>query len=43
VTGSERATLALLAWCGFCWAAPGAACAEEGQRLARFLRAYRRG
>jgi hypothetical protein len=43
VTGPERAALALLVWCGFCWAAPGTACAEEGQHLARYLRAYRRG
>ena len=29
--------------CGFCWAPPGTACAAEGQHLARYLRAYRRG
>lgn len=43
MTSAERTALALLVWCGFCWAAPGAACAEDGQHLARYLRAYRRG
>jgi hypothetical protein len=43
VTGAERAALALLVWCGFCWAAPGTACTDGGQHLARYLRAYRRG
>jgi hypothetical protein len=43
VTGAERAALALMVWCGFCWAAPGTPCGGEGQHLARYLRAYRRG
>jgi hypothetical protein len=43
VAGVERAALALLVRCGFCWAEPGAACAEQGQHLARYLRAHRRG
>jgi hypothetical protein len=43
VTDAERAAAALMVWCGFCWAAPGAPCAEEGQHLARYLRAFRRG
>ena len=43
MTRAERAALALLVWCGFCWAAPGTACIDEGQHLARFHRAYRRG
>jgi hypothetical protein len=43
VAGAERAALARLVRCGFCWAEPGAACAEEGQHLARYLRAHRRG
>ncbi len=43
MTGAERAAVALMVWCGFCWAAPGTACAEEGHHLARYLRAYRRG
>jgi hypothetical protein len=44
VTGATgRAALALMVWCGFCWAAPGTACASDGQHLARYLRAYRRG
>jgi hypothetical protein len=43
VTGTERAALAVMVWCGFCWAAPGTPCDEEGQHLARYLRAYRRG
>jgi hypothetical protein len=43
VTGAERAALVLLVWCGFCWAEPGTACTLEGQHLARYLRAHRRG
>jgi hypothetical protein len=43
VTGAERAALALMVWCGFCWAPPGTPCGGEGQHLARYLRAYRRG
>jgi hypothetical protein len=43
VTGAERAAVALMATCGFCWARPGVACGEGGLHLARYLRAYRRG
>jgi hypothetical protein len=43
VTGAERAAVALMATCGFCWARPGVACGEEGLHLARYVRAYRRG
>lgn len=43
MTGAERAAAALIVSCGFCWARPGSACGEEGWRLARFVRAYRRG
>jgi hypothetical protein len=43
VTDAERAALALLVWCGFCWAAPGTACTSQGHHLARYLRAFRRG
>jgi hypothetical protein len=43
MTGAERTALALMVSCGFCWAAPGTACAVDGQHLARYLRAYRRG
>jgi hypothetical protein len=43
MTDAGRAAVALLVWCGFCWAAPAAACTDEGQHLARYLRAYRRG
>jgi hypothetical protein len=43
MTGAERATVALLVSCGFCWAVPGTACGDDGQHLARYLRAYRRG
>lgn len=40
---AELAVLALRVPCGFCWAPPGTACAEQGQHLARYLRAYRKG
>jgi hypothetical protein len=40
MSAPQRATLA---WCGFCWAPPGTPCGEDGQHLARYLRAYRRG
>jgi hypothetical protein len=43
MTGAERTALALRVSCGFCWAAPGTACTDRGQHLARYLRAYRRG
>jgi hypothetical protein len=43
VTGEERASLALMVPCGFCWAVPGTACSEDGLHLARYVRAYRRG
>jgi hypothetical protein len=43
VSGAERAALARMVWCGFCWADPGTACGAEGQHFARYLRAYRRG
>ncbi len=43
MTDAERAALALLVWCGFCWAAPGTACTGQGHHLARYLRAFRRG
>jgi hypothetical protein len=43
VTGAERAAVALMATCGFCWARPGVACGKEGLHLARYVRAYRRG
>jgi len=29
--------------CGFCWAEPDKACADQGQHFERYLRAYRRG
>jgi len=35
--------MALIVSCGFCWAAPGTSCEEDGQHLARYLRANRRG
>ena len=40
---AERAALALLEWCGFCWAAPGTACTSQGHHLARYFRAFWRG
>ena len=43
MTGAERAAVALMATCGFCWARPGVACGAEGLHLARYVRAYRRG
>ena len=43
MTGAERAAMALMATCGFCWARPGMPCGEEGLHLARYVRAYRRG
>jgi hypothetical protein len=43
MTDADRAALALMVPCGFCWAAPSTACGHEGQHLARYLRAYRRG
>jgi hypothetical protein len=43
VTGAERAAVALMVSCGFCWARPGSVCEVEGLHLARFVRAYRRG
>jgi hypothetical protein len=43
VTGAECTAVELMVWCGFCWAAPGTACTDEGQHLARYLRADRRG
>jgi hypothetical protein len=43
VSSAELAALALRVPCGFCWTPPGTACAAEGQHLARYLRAYRRG
>ncbi len=43
MTDAERAAVVLLVWCGFCWAAPGAACTNQGQHMARYLRVYRRG
>jgi hypothetical protein len=39
VSDAERAVLALLMWCGFCRAAPGAACTSQGLHLARYWRA----
>jgi hypothetical protein len=35
--------VALMVSRGFCWAAPGAPCGDDGQHLARYLRASRRG
>jgi hypothetical protein len=43
MTGAERAAVALMATCGFCWARPGSTCGEQGLHLARYVRAYRRG
>jgi hypothetical protein len=43
VTGADRAAVALMVSCGFCWARPGSVCEVEGLHLARFVRAYRRG
>jgi hypothetical protein len=43
VTGAERAARALGVWCGFCWAAPGVTCSEEGVHLVRYAWAFRRG
>jgi hypothetical protein len=43
VSSTELAVLALRVPCGFCWAPPGTACAAQGQHLARYLRAYRKG
>ena len=41
MTGTED--VALMVSCGFCWAAPGTPCGDDGQHLARYLRGYRRG
>ena len=43
MSDAERAALALMVWCGFCWAAPGTDCTGQGQHLARYLRAHRKG
>jgi hypothetical protein len=43
VTGAERAAVALMVPCGFCWATPNTTCGQEGLHLARYVRAYRRG
>jgi hypothetical protein len=43
VRAAEISALALRVPCGFCWAPLGTACAEEGQHLARYLGAHRRG
>jgi hypothetical protein len=43
VSSAELAALALRVPCGFCRAPPGTGCAPEGQHLARYLRAHRRG
>jgi len=43
LSSAELAGPALRVPCGFCWAPPGTACAREGQHLARYLRAYRKG
>jgi hypothetical protein len=43
MTNAERAAVALLVSCGFCWAVPGTACGPEGLHLARYVRCYRRG
>jgi hypothetical protein len=43
VTGNERVASALIVSCGFCWAAPGTPCGDDGMHLARYVRAYRRG
>lgn len=43
MTGEERVAVALMVSCGFCWAVPGTPCGSDGQHLARYLRAYRRG
>jgi hypothetical protein len=43
MTGTERAAVALMTTCGFCWARPGVACGGDGLHLARYVRAYRRG
>jgi hypothetical protein len=43
VTGAERAAVALMVSCGFCWARPNTTCGEQGLHLARYVRAYRRG
>ena len=43
MTNAERAAVALMVSCGFCWAVPGTACGPEGLHLARYVRAYRRG
>jgi hypothetical protein len=43
VTGAERAAVALMVSCGFCWARPGSVCEVEGLHLARYVRSYRRG
>ena len=43
MTGAERAAVALMVSCGFCWATPGTACGQDGLHLARYVRAYRRG
>lgn len=43
MTGAELTGLVLRVPCGFCRAPPGTACARQGQHLARYLRAYRRG
>lgn len=41
--GAQRAAVALMVSCGFCWARPGSVCGAEGLHLARYVRAYRRG
>jgi hypothetical protein len=43
VTAAERAGVALMVPCGFCWATPNTTCGEQGLHLARYVRAYRRG
>lgn len=48
-SGPERrslagiAALARLCPCGHCWAPPGKPCGPDGEHLARFARARRRG
>jgi hypothetical protein len=43
MTGAERTAVALMISCGFCWAVPRTPCGGNGQHLARYIRAYRRG
>jgi hypothetical protein len=43
VSAAEITALAVRVPCGFCWAPPGTPCAEQGQHLARYLRAHQRG